>query len=431
MRTYGLLSRRTFGFVLASAAVLGAWLPAWGQMKVEISGVGASQYPIAVAGFQGENGLSQNLSAIVRADLDRSGLFKMVDHGGQVLSETSPVNLPDWKARGADALAVGSVQRLADGRYDVRYRLYDSLKQAEMDSQALAGTDGELRLIAHKIADRIYEKITGDRGVFATRIAYVQKQGPTYELIVDDADGQNKRIAMRSREPIISPKWSPDGTRIAYVSFESKKPVVYVHTIATGQRVPVANYKGNNSAPAWSPDGRTLAVVLSRDGIAQIYTMNADGSGLRRLTNSGAIDTEPTYSPDGQSIYFTSDRGGGPQIYRMSASGGDASRVTFKGDYNISPRVSADGKNLVYVARRGGKFQIATLDLASGNELILTETGREESPAIAPNGKIVLYATQERGRGILAARSIDGRTGYTLTEASGEIREPTWGPYAR
>jgi TolB protein len=435
MQTNSLLLSTALRRLAATLAwTVGAFaaVPATAQMKVEITGVGASQFPIAVAGFPGESSsVAQSISAIVRADLDRSRVFKMIDHAGQALPESAAVNYGDWKTRGADALAVGSVQRMADGRYDVRYRLFDTVKQTEIDNQAISGTEGELRLVAHKIADRIYEKLTGDKGVFATRIAYVQKQGAVHELIVADSDGQNRQIAMRSREPIISPKWSPDGGKIAYVSFESKKPVVYVHSISNGQRVPVANFKGNNSAPAWSPDGRTLAVVLSRDGTAQIYAMNADGSGLKRLTNSNAIDTEPVFSGDGASIYFTSDRGGGPQIYRMSSSGGDATRVTFKGEYNISPRVSADGKTLVYVTRRGGKFQIAALDLASGNELLLTETGREESPAIAPNGKVVLYSTHERGRGILAAKSIDGRTGYTLSEASGEIREPTWGPFLR
>jgi TolB protein len=373
-----------------------------------------------------------DVEAIVRADLARSGLFRIVDAGAQTIPENAAVSLGEWKSRGADALTIGNAARLADGRYDVRFRLLDTVKQAQLDGLAYVSPQAELRLTAHRIADRIYEKLTGERGVFATRIAYVvQTSRNAWELHIADADGANPQSALRSREPIISPAWSPDGSRLAYVSFETGKPVVYVHTVMTGARKAVANFRGSNSAPAWSPDGRTLAVTLTREGNSQVFLMNADGGSVRRLTTSSGIDTEPSFSPDGQSIYFTSDRGGGPQVYRMPASGGGAQRVTFNGDYNISPRLSPDGKLLAYVSRRGGQFKVQVLDLASGQETPVTDTARDESPSFAPNGRMLLYATEVNGRGILASASVDGRVRTRLSGPSGDIREPTWGPFIK
>ena len=422
--------------ILARRSVCGALvlLPAAAraQLRVEITGVGAQQFPIAVAPFAQEGSGAQEIDGIIRADLARSGLFRIVDAGSQQIAETANVNLADWKSRGADALVIGSSRRLADGRYDIRFRLLDTVKQTQLDGLAYTVPASDLRLTAHRIADRIYEKLTGERGVFATRIAYVVQTGRnSWELHVADADGANSQAALRSREPIISPAWAPDGIRLAYVSFETGKPVVYVHTVTTGERKAVANFRGSNSAPAWSPDGRSLAVTLTREGNSQIFLMNADGSNVRRLTQSSGIDTEPVFSPDGQSIYFTSDRGGGPQVYKMAASGGSVQRVTFNGDYNISPRLSPDGKLLAYVTRRDGRFQVMVLDLASGNATPVTDTARDESPSFAPNGRLLLYATEVNGRGILASASVDGRVRTRLSGPGGDIREPTWGPYIK
>ena len=406
--------------------------PARAQLRVEITGVGSNQTPIAIAKFQVDGQPPQDVDEIIKADLARSGVFRLVDAGTTPIPETARVDLPDWKSKGADALVVGSIARLADGRFDIRYRLYDAVKQQQIDGLSYLSSVAELRLNAHRIADRIYEKLTGVRGVFATRIAYVVQLSKTsFELQVADADGANAQVALRSREPIMSPSWAPDGVRLAYVSFETAKPVVYIHTLTTGERKALANFRGSNSAPAWSPDGRMLAVALSRDGPTSIYALNADGTGLKRLTNSGAIDTEPYFSADGKSIYFTSDRGGGPQIYRMDVGGSNVQRVTFNGDYNVTPRLSPDGRVLVYVSRRNGNFQVQSLDLSTGQELGLTDTIKDESPSFAPNGRLLLYATEVNGRGVLASASTDARVRTRLTGPNGDVREPTWGPFIK
>jgi TolB protein len=418
--------------LLVGLAATAASAPLRAQMTVEITGVGSQQYPIAVAPFKTDGTPPQDLASIVRADLTRSGQFRIIDAGETAVAEDDRIDLAQWRTRGADTLAVGSVSRLADGRYDVRFRLYDNVKNSQLDGVAYVATAEELRLTAHRIADRIYEKLTGDKGAFATRIAYVvQFSRSSYELQIADSDGANPQTALRSREPIISPIWSPDGSLLAYVSFETHKPVVYVHTLATGQRRAVANFRGSNSAPAFSPDGKTMAVVLSKDGNSEIYLIGIDGSNPRRLTFNDAIDTEPYFSGDGAWIYFTSDRGGSPQIYKMPAAGGDAQRITFNGDYNISPRVSPDGRLLAYVSRRNDLFQIQVLDMTQGQELTVTDTVKDESPSFAPNGRLLLYATEVGGRGILALASVDGRARARITGPSGDIREPCWGPYIK
>lgn len=427
------MSRLNFSSLAAllAAVVTLALLPfqTSAQLRVDISGTGAQQFPVAIADFSGDPA-GRLIAEVIRADLTRSGQFRLINTTGATLSVDSQIAFQEWRVRGADYIAYGSVTQTANGQFEVKYRLVDTINERELDGVAFDGTDRELRRIAHQIADRIYEKITGIPGVFATRIAYVLKQGNTYELQIADADGQNPQIALRSREPIISPAWSPDGSKLAYVSFESGKPVVYVHELATSKRVPVANFKGNNSAPAWSPDGQTMAVVLTRDGNSQIYLINAaDGSNLRRLTRSTMIDTEPVFSPDGRSIFFTSDRTGRPQIYQMPVTGGEARRVTFNGDYNMSPRISPDGRELLVVTRRNGQFMIALIDLATGNETLLTQGPDDQSPSFAPNGRQVLYAAKQGGRNMLAGVSSDGRMRQTLSVLNGEIREPTWGPF--
>jgi TolB protein len=417
--------------LLALSTALAVPFTVQAQMRIDVSGVGATQYPIAIASFATDGRVPQLVADVVRSDLARSGAFRVIDPQA-VLSDTATVNFADMRARGADSVLAGSMARLADGRYDIRYRLSDAVRQNVIGGESLVVSEADLRYGAHRVADWVYEKITGEKGIFSTRIAFVSKQGNRFRLNVADWDGENVVSPLTSTEPIISPSWSADGTRLAYVSFELKKPVVYVHTLATGQRKAVANFKGSNSAPAWSPDGRTLAVALTQDGLSQIYLIASDGSGTpRRLTSSSGIDTEPVFAPDGKSIYFTSDRGGSPQIYRVSLSGTDVTRITFGSSYNVSPRISPDGKTLAYVTRRDAGFLVAVRDLAGGNETVLSDTGREESPSFAPNGRWVMYATQAGGRDSLVAVSVDGRVRQRLTSSAGDIREPTWGPFAK
>jgi TolB protein len=419
--------RFLLGLILSLAAA-----SAGAQLSIEITGAGASRTPIAIVSFPGEQNVGTSLTAIVRADLERSGLFRglevppLAPHP----NENSPINYGEWRSRLADALVVGSVAQNPDGRYEVRFRVYDVVKQAPLGAIAYLFTKDNARAAAHRIADYVYEKLTGEKGVFSTQIAYVVKRASTYELQIADADGERAQYLLRSNEPIISPVWSPDGRRIAYVSFESKKPVVYVHHLSENKRQVVASFRGSNSAPAWSPDGKTIAVVLSVEGGSQIYLINSDGSGpRRRISNSASIDTEPRYSTDGKWLYFTSDRGGSPQIYRMNATGGEAERVTFKGSYNVSPRPSPDGRVLAYVTREGGRFQVALLDLSNQQVQVITDSDRDESPSFAPNGRMILLATVRGGRGVLAAVSSDGRIRQNLPYSGGDVREPAWGPF--
>ena len=414
-----------------AALAAGTSLPALAQFRVEISGVGLTQLPIAIAPLRGEAQSPQKISAIVQADLERSGRFVGVDTSGAALDETSRPDLSQWRQRKADALNTGSITRLADGRYDVRFRLWDVVKGQDLGGQSFVVTQGDLRLVAHRIADFIYEKLTGERGVFSTRIAYVTKVGARYSLWVADADGENAQSALSSPEPIISPAWSPTGSQLAYVSFESRKPVVYVHDVATGKRRLIANFRGSNSAPAWSPDGRTLAVTLSRDGGSQLYTIDAGGGEPRRLMQSAGIDTEPAFSSDGRSIYFVSDRGGSPQIYRVGSGGGNAERVTFNGSYNISPAISPDGQWLAYISRIGGAFKLQVMDLKSGTVSSLTDTSADESPSFAPNSRLILYGTQQQGREALMTTTLDGKIKARLAGQGGDIREPDWGPFQK
>jgi len=410
-------------------ALLALWAyTAHAQLSIEITGAGANRFPVAIAAMEGESQLPRSVTEVIRADLQRSGLFSLVELGPTPLPEGA---LPDYaylRTRAADAVAVGSVRDMGAGRFEVRMRLYDTRQEAQLDSIVLTMTPEQYRSTGHRIADVIFEKITGLKGVFSTRIAYVVKSGGSYKLQIADSDGANAQTALNSREPIISPAWSPDGRKLAYVSFQLKKPIVYVHDLAAGLQSVVANFKGSNSAPAWSPDGQRLAVVLTKDGLSQMYTLNVDGSGLKRLATSSSIDTEPAFSHDGAWIYFTSDRGGSPQIYRIPASGGRAERVTFEGSYNVTPRPSPDGLTMTYITRSANGFQVAIMDLASKQYAVLTDSSRDESPSFAPNSRMILYATELGGRGVLSAVSSDGRIKQRLSVKAADVREPAWGP---
>jgi TolB protein len=399
-------------------------------LDIEIVGGAAQQIPIAVAPFAQSSALPESVSMVISADLRRSGLFRLLETRGvaSIPHELSEVKYPEWSALQAQALVIGKVEPSSTaGKLKLSFRLLDVLKQTTLAGLEYDIAPAQLRQTSHKIADIIYEKLTGEPGVFATRITYVNKSGKRFTLVVADADGGNPQTILSSAEPIISPSWSPDGTQLAYVSFEKKKPVIFVQSLTSGKRYVLANFKGNNSAPAWSPDGKRLAIVLTHGANSRLHLINADGTGMQPLTASSAIDTEPDWSPDGKWIYFTSDRGGSPQIYRVSPLGGDAQRVTFDGSYNVSPDISPDGKLLTYIRRENGKFQVAVRELASNQVQTLSESSQDESPSFAPNSRMIIYATNSNNRGILAVVSADGRVKQRLSEA-GDVREPSWGP---
>lgn len=403
--------------------------PAHAVLDIEVTGAGEHQVPIAIVPFEGEELLDQHISEVVTSDLLRTGLFKLVDPAGKMPHDAKEVKFADWS--GVETLVIGKVLKLADGHVEVRFRLFDTVKKTELLGQAVSSESKQARAIAHRIADTIYAKLTGSPGVFSTRIAYVNRQGKSNRLVIADSDGYGEQTLLALNQPIMSPAWSPDGSSLAYVSFEQGRAMVYAQSLLTQRRVLLAALPGSNSAPAWSPDGQQLALVLTHDGNSQIYLVRADGSGLRRISMSDTIDTEPAFSPDGSYLLFTSDRGGSAQIYRMPVSGGEAERLTFEGSNNFSPRFSPDGKNFVFAHFKGGVFYIAAQNFETKQIQILTPGGWDKKPSFSPNGKLVLFATEVHGRGILSTVSSDGRVTQRMTPQRGDIREPTWGPFTK
>lgn len=398
-------------------------------LDIEITGAGEHQIPISVVAFAGEDTLSQKIGTVISNDLKRSGLFRLIDPAGKTPHEMRDVVYSDWAE--ADGLVIGSAVTLPDGRIEVKFRLLDTHKQTQLLGQSVISKGDQVRAIAHKIADLIYEKFTGDAGVFSTRIAYINRDNKIFRLVVADSDGYGEQSVLTLKQPIMSPAWSPDGSHLAYVTFEQGRAIVYVQSLFTRQRFALASFEGSNSAPAWSPDGKQLAVVLTRDGTSSLYIVRPDGGGLRRLTYTDAIDTEPSFSPDGRFLVFASDRGGSVQIYRMPVDGGFAERLTFEGNNNFSPRYSPDGNSFVFMHSTGGQFYIATQDFKTKQIQVLTDVGWEKKPSFAPNGKLILFATESLGRGILATVSSDGRVKQKMIPQQGDIREPMWGPFLK
>jgi TolB protein len=403
--------------------------PACAILDIEVTGAGEHQTPVAVAPFTGEDTLEQHVSDIVANDLKRTGLFKLIETSGKKTNDIKEIDYSEWTK--VEALAIGTIVKLPNDYLEVRFHLIDTVKKTELFGQSVSAKGSQIRAIAHRISDLIYKRLTESPGVFGTRIAYVNRQGKYNRLVVADSDGYGEQTLLASNQPIMSPAWSPDGESLAYVSFEQGRALVYAQTLSSRQRVLLASFPGSNSAPTWSPDGKQLAIVLTRDGNSQVYLVRADGSDLRRISSSDTIDTEPNFSPDGRSIIFTSDRGGSAQIYQMSVNGGNVERLTFDGSNNFSPRYSPDGKSFVFTHFNEGIFHIAVQDFETRQVQILTPGGWEKKPSFAPNGKLVLFATEVRGRGILATVSSDGRVKEKMTPQQGDIREPTWGPFVK
>lgn len=414
------------------------------RLSIEITQGLEGAIPIAIVpfGWGGASAPPQDLAAIISADLARSGQFAPLE--AQRLPQR-PVNAKDinfnlWRGVGSDNLVIGRIE-LHDGRYQVQFQLFDAVRGVQIAGYSLQADASRLRRVAHQIADIIYQRLTGQRGAFDTHIAYVTVEDleagkRRFRLEVADADGYNEQVVLTSGQPLMSPTWAPDGRRLAYVSFEGGRSMIYVQNIASGQREKVAEFQGINSAPDFSPDGRRLALTLSRDGNPEVYVLELASGRLTRVTQHFAIDTEPVWAPDGRSIYFTSDRGGRPQIYRVRVDGaggpqGAPQRVTFEGAYNASASVSADGKRLAMVHGDGSRFRIAVLDLETKALQVLTETRLDEAPSFAPNGAMVLYATEVGGRGVLEAVSADGRGRQRLGLKKGDVREPAWSPFFR
>jgi TolB protein len=404
-------------------------VPAHAVLNIEITGAGEHQTPVSLVRFAGDAAIAQNLLDIVGSDLNRTGLFKLVDPAGKTPHEPRDIRSSEWV--GVEAVLIGSIESQPEGKVAVKFRLFDLVRNAELLSQVVTAREDQVRAIGHRIADLVYERMTGSPGVFSTRIAYVSRDEGVYRLVVADSDGDNEQALLTSQEPIMSPSWSPDGRQIAYVSFEKRRAMVYVQSLSSRKRTLIADFPGSNSAPAWSPDGRQIAMVLTRDGESQIYLASSNGGQLRRITHSDAIDTEPSFSPDGKSLLFTSDRGGSPQIYRVSIEDNDVQRLTFESGNAFSPRYHPDGNSFVFAHFNDGVFHIAVHDLESRQTQVLTAGGWEKKPSFAPNGKMILFATEVQGRGILATVSSDGRVKQKMVAQRGDIREPMWGPFLK
>lgn len=414
-------------------------LSAHSALRVEITKGADGALPIAIVPFQQQlqsATTDTDVASIVRSDLQRSGRFAPIEPDKLIARPRAieDVNFKLWRVAGIDHLVIGDIKQLNAEQYEISFRLLDVFKGNQVLGYQFRASTKTLRSVSHHISDLIYESITGQKGAFDTKIAYVttqRQQGrqPSYVLQVADTDGHNPQTVLTSQQPIMSPSWSPDGSQLAYVSFEKRKSEIYIQNLYTQQRQKVASFSGINGAPVWSPSGRELALTLSKEGNPDIYVLDVASKSLRQVTRHWGIDTEPAWTADGQELVFTSSRAGKPQIYRISSKGGAAKRLTFDGKYNASPEVSSDGRALVYVQGEGNDFRIAIMDLQSGFVQVLTDGPLDESPSFAPNGSMILYASTDQSQGVLAAVSSDGRFKQKLVLSEGDVREPTWGPF--
>ena len=422
-----------FPFIVAMLSLLA--VNARAELLIQITEGRTDAVPIAVVPFAGAGDVPENVSDIVRADLHRSGQFKTLSPKDMLSRPTSKEGLSyrDFRVLNQEYVVIGTIKPTGTGAYEVGYALHDVARGKELLSETYRPPESQLRDVAHAISDRIYEQLTGIPGAFSTKILYVtHNRGAErpYQLQYADADGARVKTILRSREPIMSPSWSPDGTKIAYVSFEKNGlPKIYVHNLSSAERRVVAQFKGINGAPSWSPDGQKLALTLSKGGNPDIYSLDLNNGDLEQLTDHYGIDTEPRWMPDGDHLVFTSSRSGGPQIYQLNVDDKSVRRVSFEGAYNARPEVTPDGRYLVYVHRRNGSFNVGVQDLQRGTFDIVTQTNMDESPSVAPNGSMIIYGTQYRGTGVLQAVSIDGRVKVELPSKEGEVREPAWSPF--
>ncbi len=411
------------------------------ELRIEITEGLGSRTPVAIVPFGWEGGSAGMPTAVhdvIGANLARSGRFAPIPEDDMLQKPTSSVDVDfdDWSILGVEAVVIGKVVQTGDNAYQVQFRLFDVFAREQLVGYQMSATRGTMRRAAHRAADMIYEKLTGIKGVFDTRVAFVtaarQSEGRLYRLVVADQDGENESVILESSDPIMSPAWSPDSRRIAYVSFEEGRSSVFVQNLRTGNRIRVSSKPGINGAPSFSPDGRRLVLTLGGlDGNLDIHVLDLGSRQTRRLTTHRAIDTEGSFSPDGRHIYFTSDRSGGPQIYRVRASGGTPERVTFEGSYNARPRLSPDGKKLAMVHVDRGDYRIAVMDLKRKDLLVVSEGRQDESPSFAPNSDTLIYATRQGRDGVLESVTADGMIRQRLASGGGDVREPVWSPFPR
>ncbi|MBD3670755.1 MAG: Tol-Pal system beta propeller repeat protein TolB [Gammaproteobacteria bacterium] len=424
--------------LIAIFLVLGMSPAAQAVLTIEITQGLDGALPIAIMPFDvsGEVEVPEDVAGIVAADLKRSGRFAPL--GRDKLPEQTETDFVFWRGMGIDHLVVGKVLPGKAEQYTVQFQLFDVVKGQQVAGYSMAASARHLRKLAHRISDIVFEKLTGTPGAFDTKIAYVtvrsQEKAREYALAIADADGHNEQLVLKSKQPLMSPSWSPDGSRLAYVSFENGKPEIFIQDIRKGSRTKLTAYPGLNNAPVWSPDGKRMAMTLSRDGNAEIYVYHLDSNKLYRITQHYAIDTEPTWAPDASALVFTSDRGGRPQLYRVALDElgnrkGRPRRITYEGSYNSRASFSADGRYLTFVHVRGGGFNIAVMDLQRGDIEVVADTRLGESPSFAPNSAMVIYASETGGRGVLEAVSVDGRARQRLGLQAGDVREPAWSPY--
>lgn len=412
------------------------------QLDVVITDFVGKRTPVAIVpfGWEGQDAQAPfDVDDVVAADLNRSGRFRPIPESDMLQKPTASLELDydDWSILGVEAVVIGKLTQTGDNAYSVQFQAFDVFKREQLIGYRMPASRGTMRQVAHRVADMVYEKLTGIPGVFGTQVAYVSATGQTardqnYALIVSDVDGENQFTIMESTDPIMSPAWSPDSRRLAYVSFENNVSTIFVQTLSSGNRIKVSSRAGINGAPSFSPDGRKLVVTLGGvDGNLDIYVLDLASREFERLTTNRAIDTEGSWSPDGRSIYFTSDRSGGPQVYRIGANGGTPERITFDGSYNARPRLSPDGNKLAVVTLDRGNYRIGVMDLGSKNLLVLSTGNQDESPSFAPNSDSLIYATRQGRNGVLEMVSADGLVRQRLGSGGGDIREPVWSPFPR